>query len=352
MNAQPEFSVGRNLRDLWERAEQVRPGKTAVIADGVRWSYRQVGDAIRALAANMSSNWQLRRGDIVALLVSNRLEFVISYFATLRLGAVAQPIDARLTSDEIAAVLGDSGARFAVVDDRMSSKLHGIRSRLRDLGHLLCIGCADAGAARFEAWTVPSESVSSSSELPEDTIAELMYTSGTTGEPKGVMRSHRNVLAAAYNSIFGFGYVHSDVIAIVMPLTHSSALNSQLIPILSLGGTVVLIDKFDAAKLVQLIRIEGVTCMRAVPAIIRMLLVLPEFSAASLPTLRLIINSSAPIDPATYIELKRRFESIQVMNSYRPHGSIHLHRSRRRVGAVISRFSGNPHRWRRDAHRR
>jgi long-chain acyl-CoA synthetase len=101
-----------------------------------------------------------------------------------------------------------------------------------------------------------------------------------------------------------------------MPMSHSSALNSQMVPLIELGGRLVLMERFDAAALLDTIRSEQITCMRAVPAMLRQLVALPAFRAEQLPSLRLIVNSSAPIDPLLYTELKGRFAGIEVMNSY------------------------------------
>jgi long-chain acyl-CoA synthetase len=144
----------------------------------------------------------------------------------------------------------------------------------------------------------------------------LMYTSGTSGEPKSVMRSHANVLAAAQNAQRGFGYLGNDIMAIVMPLSHSSALTSQMVPLIAQGGTLVLLERFDIKDLLRTIRAEQVTCLRAVPAMLRLLLTTPEFCADHLPSLRLLMNSSASIDPATLNEVKRRFPTIEIVNSY------------------------------------
>jgi long-chain acyl-CoA synthetase len=130
------------------------------------------------------------------------------------------------------------------------------------------------------------------------------------------MRSHRNVRAAVRNSIVGFGYRPRDVILIAMPLSHSSALNSQMLPILELGGTLIVLERFATRPVLETIRAEGVTCMRAVPSMIKALLGAPDFRAADLPSLRLIVNSSAAIEPATFVALKQRFAAIEVMNSY------------------------------------
>ena len=305
------------LTNLWDQTEQAHPGQTALIAENQRLTYQQVGSAIRTLAANLAACWRLQQGDVVALMAPNCVEFVISYFAVTRLGAIVQPIDERLSPAEVRAVLEDSQAERVIIHQALWPRLESSLPELPALKHLLGIGASAQTADSFAAWaTQPPALPLPAEDVTPDTVAELMYTSGTTGEPKGVMRSHRNVRAASHNAYRGFGYTGSDVIAIAMPLSHSSALNSQMMPLLELGGTLVLLSKFDAPQMLSLIQAEGVTCMRAVPAMLRMLLALPDFQAAALPTLRLIVNSSAPIDPTTYTELKHRFASIQVMNSY------------------------------------
>ncbi|MDQ2670955.1 MAG: fatty acid--CoA ligase family protein, partial [Gemmatimonadota bacterium] len=127
---------------------------------------------------------------------------------------------------------------------------------------------------------------------------------------------HANVLAAVRNACTAFGYRPGDTIAIAMPLSHSSALTSQLLPVLQAGGRAVLLPRFDPSTMLEAIAANGVSCVRLVPAMIRLLLTHDEFRAERLPSLRLILNSSAPVDPESYRELKRRFAQIAVVNSY------------------------------------
>ena len=170
--------------------------------------------------------------------------------------------------------------------------------------------------ASFDAWLQHEPTPPAVAALAPETVAELMYTSGTTGDPKGVQRTHANVLAAARNALRGFGYEPEDVIAIAMPLSHSSALNSQMIPLLQIGGTLILLPRFQVTDVLEVIKNYGVTCMRAVPTMLQLLLAHTSFASEHLPSLRRLINSSAPIDPDTYVALKQRFPTIAVLNSY------------------------------------
>lgn len=297
---------------LWEDAEAAYPENVAVVA-AERVTYSSLGRRIRSAAAALHAGRGVGRGDVVAVVTPNCLEFVIAYFAILRLGATIQPVDQRLTADELRRLLGHSGAQTIIAHATAWPKVDEARRRLPDSPRIVGIGIDASGVDRFDD---QRESNISAARLTPSDIAELMYTSGTTGEPKGVLRSHANVRAAVRNSTRGFGYRSGDIILIVMPLSHSSALNSQLLPLLSLGGTVVILEGFDVGGVIAAIRREQVTCMRAVPAMLRLLLTAPEFRADALPSLRLLVNSSAPIDPATYAALKDRFAGIEVMNSY------------------------------------
>jgi long-chain acyl-CoA synthetase len=304
------------LGSVWNCAEKAAPEKIAVLDKGRCLTYREMGESIRRTQTCLVRRWRLEVGTIVAVLAPNCAEFVISYFAIVSAGAIVQPLDQRLTSEEIKSVLLDSGARYLIVHHTLWPKFEKVRAEIPTLEGILGIGFVPAGGELFEDWSArPVESVGLAN-IKAHNITEIMYTSGTTGEAKGVLRTHANVQAASRNAIRGFGYRGSDVIAIVMPLSHSSALNSQMIPILQLGGTLLLFDGFEVDRLLAGIRNQSVTCMRAVPAMMRMLLASSDFAAQALPSLRLLVNSSAPIDPEAYRALKHRFPAIQVMNSY------------------------------------
>jgi long-chain acyl-CoA synthetase len=304
------------LRSLWNHAEEVAPEKTAVLEKGKRLTYRQMGESIRRMLASLVLRWHLEGQTIVAILAPNCAEFAISYFAITSAGAIFQPLDERLTPEEIKAVLLDSGARYLIVHRNLWAKVEKVRAEIPALEGVLGIDFIPEGGEPFDSWLAHPIEGGPRVNVNGYDVAEIMYTSGTTGESKGVLRTHANVLAASRNAIRGFGYRNSDVIAIVMPLSHSSGLNSQMMPLLQLGGTLLLLNGFDVDQVLTAMRHQNVTCMRAVPAMMRMLLASADFAAHALPSLRLLVNSSAPIDPETYRALKHRFPAIQVMNSY------------------------------------
>lgn len=304
------------LVKLWNEVARKHPEKMVLITTGERLTYGEVWERSRRLAAGLISEWCVQSGEVVALLAPNCSEFVISYFAIIQIGAIVQPLDERLVPDEMATILLDSRAHHIIVHRSLWQKFDKIREKLPSVKKILGIDIAHYGVDLFSEWTSCAPASQHEASVSPGDVAELMYTSGTTREPKAVMRSHANVLAASQNSIRGFGYRDDDIISIVMPLSHSSALTSQMMPLIQLGGKLVLLNLFEVNNLIDVIRAEHVTCMRAVPAMLRLLLTSPLFCSTELPSLRLIINSSAAIDPSTYIAIKHRFDKIEVMNSY------------------------------------
>lgn len=297
---------------LWEETERRCAAKTALIASDGRLTYRQAGERVRRLSATLAARWGTRPGETIALLAPNSAAFVIAYFAIVRLGAIVQPLDDRLRPEEMKALLADAEPSGLLVHHTLWPVAERIRVELPWLKRALAI----SGGLHDDPSQQGKHPAPELPVIQPSDVAELMYTSGTADAPKGVLRSHANARAASRNAIRGFGYRHDDVIAITMPLSHSSALSSQMLPLIELGGTLVLLERFDAGRLLDAIRREAVTCMRAVPAMLRSLLAAPRFRSEELPSLRCIANSSAAIDPQTFVALKRRFARIEVLNSY------------------------------------
>lgn len=306
-----------SILNLWQETERLNATKLAVIDDNNRLTYKELGTRIRAISNSLIEKWKVRRGEVVALMVPNCVDFVISYFAIVNAGAVVQPIDERLMPNEIEFILQDSGTRRLIVHGRLWPKFKKVEADLPSIEKVLGVELSENGYERFEDWLVsPPMGKDRWLDLTPDDKAELMYTSGTTGKAKGVVRTHRNVLAATRNASRGFGYRDNDIICIMMPLSHSSALVSQMMPFIQYGRKIVIMKGFDLEELLETIPQEGVTCMRAVPDMIRIMLSSSKFCSDELPSLRLLLNSSAAIDPELFVAVKERFRDIELVNSY------------------------------------
>jgi fatty-acyl-CoA synthase len=240
----------------------------------------------------------LEPDDRVAVLTDNRVEFLDVFFAAPKAGVIAVPLGTRLTPREIAGILADAAPRALVYGGEHAETVRSLRS-LASLDWWIAL---DAGAKADPADPVlaelaeqiPEEDWTPARRGPED-LHCLLYTSGTTGKPKGVMIPHRQVVWNGYNTVIGWQLRDDDVSPVFTPLYHAGGVFAFLVPIFTIGGTIVLHRGFDAAEVWRTIEAERCTVVLGVPTIYKMLLEAPEFAAADLSRVRWLISGGAPL---------------------------------------------------------
>ena len=233
-------------------------------------TFAQLDERVNRLA-NALADRGVHYGDRVATLMTNRLEVVETYLASAKLGAICVPVNFRLVPDEIAYILGDSGASALVVDDGLAATAASARAQVG--GPKTCLvtaGDASAGGDGAESYGDALEAASP--VAPDVVVAEMdpafiMYTSGTTGRPKGAVLSHFNLLMNTYHMLGYMGISGSDEVWLSgLPLFHIGGLNG-ILPYLLLGGTTVMLPsgQFDATEVVDALEREQVTGCYFVP---------------------------------------------------------------------------------------
>lgn len=255
---------------LSERA-RLTPDRTALVSveTGERLTYADL-DARAARAAAGLQRRGIQRGDRFGILAPNSADYIALFFGAMKCGAIAVPLSTRATEHEIAAIVADSGMKICFRDDEVSE------------------------LSANDNPTTPQP------DNPED-IACLLYTSGTTGKPKGVMIPRRQLFWNGYNTAVCWGLREDDVSPVFTPLYHAGGLAAFLIPIFTVGGTIVLHQRFDPAEVWRTIDREHCTVVLGVPTIWKMLMDVPEFPAARLDHVRWFISGGAPL-PAYIIE--------------------------------------------------
>ena len=241
------------------------PDKVGLVFEGRRWTFRQwnreVNRAAHAFAAR-----GIGQGDRVAFLTWNLPEQVTGFYGLLKLGAVPVPINYRLAANEVKYIVNDSGARLLVFEEALRARVTPIRGDLTAVEGLIYVGDRPQGdEVPFEAFVEPA-----SDREPEiagglEDPAFIMYTSGTTGMPKGVVRSHRAELFGAMGMALECGFRHEDSILNNKPLFHIAQLQLQFLPFVQLGGLNVLTRGFDVDETLSLVERERLTCLHGVP---------------------------------------------------------------------------------------
>jgi acyl-CoA synthetase (AMP-forming)/AMP-acid ligase II len=252
------------------------PERIAVVFENQRLTYQEFNERVNRFA-NGLLRLGLKKGDKVAVLLFNSIPLVEILFASAKTGGVFTPINFRFTADEVFYILDHSDTRFFIYGEEFSEIVEKIRSRLQKVEFYLSVGdSAPSTAMNYE--TVLKESLPQEPDVPisEKDECQLMYTSGTTGKPKGALLTHGNLLWNLFNTVLGREEKEGETSIVIDPLYHTAALNNHFITRIAMAGTSVLIKHFDPKRVMEVIEKEKVTVISGAPAVYHLMLSLPE----------------------------------------------------------------------------
>ena len=275
-----------HIGSLLDRAVRLWPDREAVVCGDRRWSYAAFCRDSRALAAGLLAAG-LRPGDRVAIHAPNSAEFLQAYFAAAYAGVILCPLNTRLAERELAAILASAGAKLVLTLDPVAA-VAGIAART----------CDDVRAGH--------EPLTAALPPGDDAVAHLYYTSGTTGRPKGVMLTHRNVVSHALGAIAELHLSDADVWAHVAPLFHLADAWATF-AVTAVGGRHVVVPRFEPAVVIDAFRGHGVTLTNLVPTMLNALVHHPGVGDAPYPALRYLMSGGAPIAPRLVQRIMRVF---------------------------------------------
>ncbi|MFZ5584472.1 MAG: class I adenylate-forming enzyme family protein [Thermodesulfobacteriota bacterium] len=285
------------------------PDHIAVVSEQGRRSFAQLDQRSDRLAGAMLAAG-LRRGDRVAILFFNSLWFVETYFATVKAGLVATPINFRLVAPEVAYILNDSGARALFHGPEFNAVAGQVRGDCPALELLVRPGGGD-GARDYEDFLARGRELAPPAGLDESDQCQLMYTSGTTGRPKGAVISHGNVLWNLMNTILGREDQPGKVAVVVGPLYHTAALNNHLTIQIALGGTSVLVGRFEPEELLAIIERERVNLISGSPAFYHLLMQHPRAWDFDRSSITKCTAGADKLSAETKRQLREFFPSIE-----------------------------------------
>ena len=290
------------------------PSKTALVSGGRRLTYGELNERVAALALGLA-RLGVGCGDRVLMYLPNGIEFVQVLYASFALGAIAVPVNTRLTARELAYFAGDSKPSIVIHHADAIEALADVESSLAGLTRVV-VGTGSLenlpGARRFDAVASPCDE--SLPELPlGDDDCLIMYTSGTTGKPKGAVMTHANmVVQHAFINPVEWRITEDDVFLVTTPLAHRTGL-ARMLNALCLGSTLVVMERFDGETALSLIESELVSALGMVPTVVRLLLPALEGGAARCSSLRHVIVTGE----AFPVDVKRRL--IELLPQVRQH---------------------------------
>ena len=279
--------------------------RPAIIHDGKQHTHADLYRRGLRLAAGMEA-LGIRRQDRIAVLSMNTVEFIETYVAGWTSGIIVATVNIRLAAPEVLYILNDVAPRLLVIEAQFLPMIEQIRDRISGLEHIVVIGGSGHAHTDFETLIAQAPADEPSFKTSEDDIASLLYTSGTTGRPKGCILGQREMAFNTQVMAFGQGNTPEDSFLCVMPLFHIGAM-ALVLSVLGKGGTVYIHKQFDPVEVIDTLERERITQVLLAPTMVQMVLERPEIEGRDLSSLTTVAYSAAPM-PSTV--LRRGIERL------------------------------------------
>ncbi len=310
-----------NIADALRRRAWIRPHTEAMVdlESGTRLSYGQLNDRVNQ-TAHALTKLGIGHGEKIALLCFNSIEFVETYYAAAKIGAVIVPLNWRLTATELKFILGNSeskalffGKEFGPVTDEIYSDRAEV-PLLETFVEIDGVGSRDWAISHEQIRTAESTD-EPQSNISGDDLLTIVYTSGTTGLPKGVVHSHATAMAGIMNCLSTFDLGPEERYLVALPLFHVGASTPLLLHMYN-GSTLVLMRQFDPTATWDVFQSERITSALAVPAMLNFMLQVPDFKSRDYSSLRGIMTGASPVPVElinAYVELNIEIHQVYGM---------------------------------------
>jgi O-succinylbenzoic acid--CoA ligase len=298
---------------VFERALARCATKEAVVAGELRLTYRDLEEIVDRTAAGFAQ-LGVRANDRIGVLVGNRAEYIVTVLAALRIGAIAVPIGTRLVADEIHYILGHCGANLLIYESEQGATVAAL-GPLPGLRHRICCPSPAAGIA-FDGLPLDAPKLPARQAAPEEDTAFILYTSGTTGRPKGAILTHFNVAHSLRHFELAQALGPHERSLLAVPGTHVTGLVAIILSMFNVGGAVLVLPAFRVQQFLELAARERMTHTVLVPAMYNLCLLDPGFTRHDLSAWRLGSYGGAPMPEVSISALGAKLPHLSLMNGY------------------------------------
>ncbi|MFC2122148.1 long-chain-fatty-acid--CoA ligase [Bacteroidota bacterium] len=294
------------ISDIFKRNAKRYPRQTAAAFGSTRLNFAEFNRRLNSLA-NALINLGLQKQDKVAIILDNCLEYLELYCALPKAGCVAVPLNTSLSTSELTYIINNAEVKMLVFSERFAPMVASLLPDLDSVGILVGIGTMANGAKSYEQLITDSPPDEPNVEVGEEDLAYLLYSSGTTGLPKGVMTTHRGIIESAVNYVLSCDQRREDVCLIATPLFWGAAPIVNIVPQFYVGGALIIADDFSPEAILGLIQKEKVTIGIMAPPMIMSLLEHPQLSNYDTSSLRHIWFGGLPMPVES---LKRALQTL------------------------------------------
>lgn len=266
------------------------------VRKNVRYTYKEWSDQINRLANALLKDG-VKKGDRVSTFMFNTEELATAFFACAKIGAVFNPINFRLMADEVTYILSDATPKVVLFEQALEPVISAIENRFEAISFWYIDDDTPAYAASYQEKISSSSSEETRIEIDENDVYAIMYTSGTTGMPKGVLHRHRSMVEQSLIVISATKLEEADNGLVTAPMFHCAELHCAFLPRVHVGGRNTILHQFHPQKVLELIEQEKITKFFAAPTMWNMLLQ-EDLHKYNLSSLRLGLYGAAPMAPS------------------------------------------------------
>jgi fatty-acyl-CoA synthase len=307
-----------NSADLLTKRANLTPDREALydLTSGVRYTYAELNERANRAGNFLRQEYGVQKGDRVSILAHNHVAYVDLLFGLGKLGAILAPLNWRLTSRELTYIVNDCKPKVLIVGPEFVPVFNDMKSAIQ-VEHVISLEEAGIpGAGRYEE--LVDQASSSEPVRPEVSDEDgycILYTSGTTGQPKGAVLPHRQILWNAINTVISWGLSEKDVSPVLTPMFHSGGLFVFLVPLFYAGGRIIMARAFDPDVSLQTIMEEKCTVILGVPTLFQAWMNSPCFAEAEFSHVHFFISGGAPCPPSL-IEAWSKQKNVVVRQGY------------------------------------
>ena len=299
--------------DIWmtlKKALDLYPGRVGVVDGDRSFTYGQIGDRVSGLARFFQAQ-AIQPGDRISILEVNSHAFLEAYYAAAGIGAILNPLNYRLAAKEMAYILNDSGTRWLVAGSRFAPVVKSVLAEDTPLKGVVWTDepPGDLPGTPYFNYDEAIQNHSGSFEpvtVDENDVAHLYYTSGTTGRPKGVMLTHKNVCLHALGTIAELKLVDSDIWGHIAPMFHLADAWATF-AVTWVGGRHVMVGQFEPEAVMATIAQQRITLSNLIPTMLNLMIKHPKAAEFDYSSLRVILSGGAPIAPQVVKSITEAF---------------------------------------------
>ncbi|WP_121661535.1 fatty acid--CoA ligase [Metabacillus litoralis] len=305
------LTIGR----LFEQTVSKYPNKEAIVdcSRNIRFTFGQWNEEVNKLA-NALLSLGVRKGDRISTYLFNSYELGTVFFAAAKIGAIINPINFRLKAEEVSYILLDAAPKVVLFEQALEESITNIHKRFPSISFIYIDESVPSYASSFQNIVKNSPSNHPDIFVEENDTYAIMYTSGTTGRPKGVMHRHRDMIEQSLICINALSITPKDVGLVTAPMFHCAELHCSFLPRVHAGATNVIIHHFDPKMVLKTIEEEGVTMLFAAPTMWNMLLQ-EDIGQYNLSSLDVGLYGAAPMAPALVKACKQSL-GIELVQAY------------------------------------